>query len=460
MAVWLVFLRSAMQPQHPQPRLFYGWVMLGVAVLMAAATMPGQTVLMALFNTSIRESLGLSIQQISGAYTIGTILASLPLPFVGRVADRFGLRLTITAVVLGFIGSLLLLREATGIVMLGGIFFLVRFFGQGSLGMLCGHTIAMWFERKLGKANSILAIVGFAAASAIAPIPTAALIESRGWEFTLLVCAGAVAVLTIPSLLFVFRNKPEDIGQHLDGDQAEHTTHDVMHGGKPPAGDPSFTVKQAVETRAFWILSINMLLIGFIGTALLFHMQSMLQQGGLEGTEKQAAIAIQPWPISFGVAMFFVGFLADRYRPAKILPVAMLIQAGAILTCLVGARGLVESESVLLVMAIGMALFGVSQATIMGVANPTIARYFGRTHHGAIRGFVSTAVVMGTGGGPYVFAVGYGLAGEDFGPVMIVFACIAVPLGFVSALLRKPTPPAEPDRTPEPDEPDPPEVVI
>jgi MFS family permease len=87
-------------PDEPQPidatpatpKLFYGWVMLGVAVLMAAATMPGQTVLMALFNASIRESLGLSIGQISAAYTIGTILASLPLPLVGRIADTLGLR--------------------------------------------------------------------------------------------------------------------------------------------------------------------------------------------------------------------------------------------------------------------------------------------------------------------------------------------------------------------------------
>ena len=80
-------------PQSPrQGGFFYGWVMLGVAVLMAAATMPGQTVLMALFNASIRESLGLSIEQISGAYTIGTIIASLPLPLVGRIADRLGLR--------------------------------------------------------------------------------------------------------------------------------------------------------------------------------------------------------------------------------------------------------------------------------------------------------------------------------------------------------------------------------
>ncbi len=50
--------------------------------------------------------------------------------------------------------SLMVLHEATGIVTLGIGFFLIRLLGQGSLGMLSGHTIAMWFERKLGFAHS------------------------------------------------------------------------------------------------------------------------------------------------------------------------------------------------------------------------------------------------------------------------------------------------------------------
>jgi len=434
--------------------------MLGVAVLMAAASMPGQTVLMALFNSSIRESLELTVTQVSLAYTIGTIVASLPLPVVGRVADRLGLRLTITGVSLGAIASLLLLREATGILSLGVCFFLVRLLGQGSMGMLAGHTIAMWFERRLGTAHSVLAIGGFAAASAITPMPTGWMIEHHGWRFAVLVCAVAVALLTLPPLLFLFRNKPEDIGQHLAGDPVEHATHDVLHGGTPPPGDPAFTVRQAAATRSFWILAANMMMTGLVGTALLFHMQLMLAQAGLPGKERQAASAILPWPISFGVAMLVVGWLVDRLDPAKILPVSLVLQASAIVTCLAAARGMAGETLTIPLMMVGMGVYGMSQATVMGVANPTIARYYGRTHHGAIRGFVSTAIVMGTGAGPYIFALGYDLGGKDFTGVMLLFACLAVPLGVAAALLRRPAPPAERDLTPEPDEPDPPGAAL
>lgn len=433
---------------------FYGWVMLGVAVLMSAATMPGQTVLMALFNTPIRESLGLSVEQISAAYAIGTILASLPLPLVGRAADRFGLRPTIAFVVAGFVASLLLLREATGIVSLGACFFGVRFLGQGSLGMLSRHSVAMWFERRLGRADAILSLGGFAGASALLPIPVAALIAAYGWQSALLVCAAGVLVLTVPSLIFVFRNKPEDIGQHLDGDPTEHATHDTLHGGAPPPGDPAFNARQAVGTRAFWTLAITLVMGGFIGTALLFHMQTILQQAGLEDTDKQAALAIQPWAICTGLATIAVGWLVDRHNPACLLPFSMGFMAISLACCAAAANGLAGPSATIPLMATGMGLLGVSHAMISGVCNPTIARFFGRTHHGSIRGFVATAIVMGTGGGPYLFALGHRHAGGDFVPVMILFACAAVPLGIAGGLLRRPAPPAHPDRIPEPDEPD------
>ena len=248
-------------------------------------------------------------------------------------------------------------------------------------------------------------------------------------------------MLTLPALIFVFRNRPEDVGQHLDGDPTEHETHDVLHGGDPPPGDPAFTIMQAVKTSAFWILAINMMMSGLVGTALIFHMQDMLKQAGLDGTESQAALAIQPWPIAFGGAMLAVGWLTDRFHPAKILPVALVLQATAGLLCFTATRGMVEA--VLPLMAVGMGVYGASQATVAGVANPTFARYFGRTHHGAIRGFASTAIVLGTGGGPWLFAFGFDAADGDCGPVMIFFACLALPLGIAAAMVRKPTPPSQ-----------------
>ncbi len=433
--------------------------MLGVAIAMAVATMPGQTVVVSLFNASYREALGLSVTQLSAAYTAGTILAALPLALVGRAADRYGLRLVTAVVAVAFAGALAMQSRVEHVVMLGVGFFFIRFLGQGSLGMLSGHTIAMWFERKLGTVHAAHAL-GFAAGSALMPFPVGWLIEHHGWRPALLVLAAFVLLLVIPPVLTVFRNKPEDIGQHLDGDPVEHETHDVMHGGPPPPSDPAFTARQAMATRAYWIIVPIMVAGGLIGTALLFHMQTMLQAGGLEGTEIQAAAAIQPWPIAFAVGTIVAGPLADRVKPALLLSLAPLVMGVSCLVCLAAAAGLAPSGWTVALMGAGMGVFGISQAIGVAVGNPTIARYFGRTHHGAIRGTVTTLMVAGTGAGPLMAGAAYDLAGESFTPILLAFAIACVPLTLSAFWLRPPTPPADPDRTPDPDEPDPPGVAV
>lgn len=412
--------------------------MLGIAIGMAFSTMPGQTVLVSLWKEPLRAELGLSLTQVSAAYSIATIIAALPLSFIGRAADRFGLRRTVGCITILFILALILLREATGIVTLGLGFFAVRLLGQGSLSMLSGHTIAMWFERKLGRVHSLLGFFGFAAGSALMPLPTAWMIKHFGWQHTLLALAGLVAVLILPGVFFLFRNRPEEIGQHLDGDPVEHDHHDVAHGGKPPVNDPAFTRAESMRTPAFWILTLTMAMAGFIGTALLFHMPAMLEQAGLEGTEQQAALAIQPWPIVLGIGTLCVGWLVDRFHAARLLPFGLALMAIGTLLCVAATRGMVEERFIIPLMATGMAVFGACHAVIAGVVNPTIARYFGRTHHGAIRGTVATASVMGTGAATYIVALGRDLAGNDFTIVYLICAALTIPLGIGAAMLRQP----------------------
>ncbi len=430
--------------------------MLAVAIAMALATMPGQTVLVSLWKEPIRESLGLSLASVSAAYSIGTIVAAFPLPWVGRLADRFGLRVTVALVTIAFALSLLLLREVSGLITLAVGFFLVRFLGQGSLGMLSGHTIAMWFERRLGRVHAMLTVFGFAAGSAIMPLPTAWLLAEAGWRTTLLALAAMSALLVLPAILFLFRNKPEDIGQRLDGDPIEHAPHDVLHGGAPPPADPAFTARQAMRTAAYWILMANMVATGFIGTALIFHMPAMLQQAGLEGSPTQAALAIQPWPFAFGATTLAIGWLVDRLPPARLLPLGLLLMALAIALCVASARAMVAPSLIVPLMAAGMGVYGASQAVITSVVNPTIARFYGRTHHGSIRGVIATATVLGTGAGPYTIALARDLAGEDFTPVYLLCIALTLPLGVGAAMLRRPAPPQRRDPTPEPDIVDPP----
>ena len=66
------------------------WILGGAA--MTFATMPGQTIFIAQFNTSIRETFGLSHGEFGGIYTIATLASASALVFAGVLADRIGAR--------------------------------------------------------------------------------------------------------------------------------------------------------------------------------------------------------------------------------------------------------------------------------------------------------------------------------------------------------------------------------
>ena len=95
------------------------------------------------------------------------------------------------------------------------------------------------------------------------------------------------------------------------------------------------------------------------------------------------------------------------------------------------------------------------------VANPAIARYFGRAHHGGIRGTVTTAMVAGTGTGPILAGWIYERSGGSFEWLLLSSAAVCVPLCVLAATLRPPTPPNRPTPTEaDRDEPDPIETAV
>ena len=72
---------------------FYGWVVLGSGTLVAALTIPGQTVGVSVFLDSIIADLDINRSTVSVLYTVGTATGALSLTFVGRFLDRVGPRL-------------------------------------------------------------------------------------------------------------------------------------------------------------------------------------------------------------------------------------------------------------------------------------------------------------------------------------------------------------------------------
>ena len=77
---------------QPSRRGSRGLGVLGAAIVAMFLTGPGQTIGVSVFIDEIVTALDITRAQVSTAYLIGTLSASLLLPIVGRQIDRFGVQ--------------------------------------------------------------------------------------------------------------------------------------------------------------------------------------------------------------------------------------------------------------------------------------------------------------------------------------------------------------------------------
>lgn len=179
------------QEQPIVGRFYYGWVMLRVSIAALAASSPGQTYGVSIFNEPLRQSLKLTHSQLASAYMLGTLFAAIPLIWPGSLMDRYGLRLALFASTLAFLGACSLTACADSWLMLTLAFFGLRLVGPGALAFLSGNILSHWFHRRLGLVEGMRQL-GMALAMACIPSLNLWLVSEIGWR-------GAYASASIPS---------------------------------------------------------------------------------------------------------------------------------------------------------------------------------------------------------------------------------------------------------------------
>ncbi|WP_158265102.1 MFS transporter [Blastopirellula marina] len=390
---------------------FYGWLILPISMVAQFTTSPGQTYGVSLFNTHFSNDLQLSPLDVSFAYMWGTIIASLPMSLVGGFADRFGIRRSMTAVVLIFGCACLFMSQVGGVWSLFLGFLLIRMFGQGSLTLLATNSVDMWFRKRLGFAVGIRNL-SMPMALALFPLISEALIDNIGWRSTYVVLGLGVWGLMLPLLLVFFRNRPEDIGQLPDGVKQLPVKPHLSTPVEPESDAhlPQFTLGEALLTRSYWILVTLMSSWAMIATALTFVMVRFLQSRGL--SEDDAPVIFLCTALTMAICQFVGGWLADHIKLHWLMSVGA---AGLALSVICYAN---------ITSVYGCALFGLVFGAAQGVAvsgaSSAWARYFGRAHLGKIKGSSMTWIVAGSAAGPYLLNLGADYCG-GYEPVLWLF---------------------------------------
>ena len=187
-------------------RLFYGWYIVVAAGLVVFSSGPGQSYVFSIFIDSIIEDTGLSRPGISALYMASTGMSAVLVALVSRLADRYGPRIMLVAIGVGFGAACFGMATATNILLFYMAFASLRALGQGSLGINSILLVNTWFVARRGRAIAMMGL-GAVLSSAIFPPFARFLIDNFGWREAYAVI-GVLAVLLIVPVSYTHLTLP------------------------------------------------------------------------------------------------------------------------------------------------------------------------------------------------------------------------------------------------------------
>lgn len=371
-------------PRFLIPRLpfFYGWVVLGCICLAGFARQGPAVAVLSIFVVPMTDAFGWSRTEMSGAVSLGGLLAAVVSPMLGPFVDRRGARLVLCIAVAGTGIACMALSLIQSLLLFYVLFCFARMVWAGPFDLGLYSALNNWFVARRAVATSIATLAqmsGLVALPLIAQIAMTGSDWRAGW-----IAVGATVLIVgfLPCWLLLVR-RPEDVGLQPDR---------LVAGDAAPIVEPRWSRAEAMRTPAFWLLSLYTVLVYPVQAGVSLHQAPHLIERGIPPMEAATVIAI--FSALSAVASFGIGFLPRSW------PVRWLMAASAACLC-IGSLGLIGvSSAVDAILAAGT--FGIGIGGIMMLLPMAWADYFGRESYGAIRGVALALQVTAQAAGPLV----------------------------------------------------------
>ena len=404
---------------------YYGWVILA-CVCCACLSRAGPAVAtLSMFVTPMTQEFGWSRTAISGAVSLGGLLAALTSPMIGSYLDRKGPRLVLGMAVLATGITLMALSRIESLLGFYLLYCVARMSWAGPYDLGIHGAVSNWFVVRRAWAASI-AQLAQTTGLMVMPFVGFTIIEGQGWRTGWLVIGMAVLGLGfLPGWLLMIR-RPEDIGLLPDGAVPAPARPGADGSPLPPAPpEPAYTRAEAVRTRAFWMLALFTALIYPVQAGMSLHQAAHLIESGL--STSSAATAVSLFTLSSAISGFSTGLL-NRWLSVKVA----LASAGVVLAM---SALTMTAATTLPVALLAGALFGLGIGGIHVILPVAWADYFGRQSFGAIRGVALSIQVVAQAAGPLLSGVLRDLTGT-YWVSLLCFAALSL-LGALAALLTR-----------------------
>jgi sugar phosphate permease len=304
------------------------------------------------------------------------------------------------------------------------------------LELAASTALSNWFVRRRALA---LALHGITQGTGLAVMPMLVqlLMAHWGWRRAWAILGLYTLVVgTVPALLLMAR-RPEDLGLEPDAIMPRRRTAGATRIASMPGqvqelpendrGEIHFTLRQAMSTRAFWVLAAFSA-VGFMTQAgVSLHQVSHYIQQGLSGPA--ATIMASIFALSHVPAGLLWSALTRRLPVRQVLALAGL-------AVVLGATGTALAATLASgVMAASMLGLGVGGLHLL--MRLVWADYYGRQHLGTIQGITLPVQLGGQAVGP----VAAGMVFDATGGYQYAFVCFAAAVFLGSLLVLTAVPP-------------------
>lgn len=320
-----------MNDSNAPKRLYYGWVIVGVAFV-AMGLGYGIISSFSLFFVAILEEFHSTRADTALAFSAFQLFGGIASLVVGVLVERFGVRPVMS---LGAVLVAVSLAASSQVSELWQYYIslgMLTAIGVSATTLVPTHTILnRWFVARRGLVFGINAAgIGALGMSVMVPF-NQYLISTVGWRSAYLVLAVLIIAILPPLAFFLLRERPQDLGLLPDGAsmsvaftgqdsasnresveaEASHLRRlaPVLEGR---ATKTEWTLRSAMRTPSFWLASATFVLVGLAHSSIFVHQAAYLVDVGYSAMTVAWAIGIMgvvsvPSKVSWGAISDRVG---------------------------------------------------------------------------------------------------------------------------------------------------------
>ena len=366
-------------------KLFYGWVIVGVGIVVTCVGF-GAMATLSVFLQPMAEAMGWSRTGVATAALLNFLCMGAGAFLWGALSDRYGTRLVVLCggAVLGL--GMVAASRATTLLQFQLLFGTIVGVAAGAFYAPMTAVTTRWFTRNRSLAVALVSAGLSFGSTLMAPLARW-LISSYDWRTAMLVLGDLVWLIVIPAA-FLVRNPPTSaVGAAL---------------GTTAREGRELSIGQVMRTPQFAAIALTHFACCAAHSGPIFHMVTHAIDRGVPAMA--AATVLSAAGLASLSGKIVCGLFADRVGAKRTLVAGLALQAVSI-SLYVFTGGLGSFYALAL-------MFGFAYGGVMPLYAILVREYFGERIMGAAFGAVSVAATLGMALGPWLGGALYDALGS------------------------------------------------